>query len=45
MNRLYAMLGRICTTEAVSQDVLQTTAVVGRLYAMQLEEIDHDRET
>ncbi len=42
MNKLYGLLDRICTTEAISQDILRTAAVVGRLYALQLEEIDVD---
>lgn len=42
MNKLYGLLDRICTTEPISQDILRTAAVVGRLYALQLEEIDGD---
>lgn len=40
MDRLYGLLDRLCTTEAISEDILRTAAVVGRLYALQLEEID-----
>jgi 3-oxoacyl-[acyl-carrier-protein] synthase-3 len=41
MDKLYGMLDRVCTTAERSRDMLLTAAVVGRLYAMQLEEIDH----
>lgn len=40
MNKLYGMIDRACTTPAIERDVLLTAGVVGRLYAMQLEEID-----
>jgi 3-oxoacyl-[acyl-carrier-protein] synthase-3 len=40
MNKLYGLLDRLCTTEAVGQDIVRTAVVVGRLYALQLEEID-----
>lgn len=40
MDKLYGMLDRVCTSGAVADDILRTAAVVGRLYAMQLEEID-----
>jgi 3-oxoacyl-[acyl-carrier-protein] synthase-3 len=40
MNKLYALIDRVCTTDAIAKDILQTAAVVGRLYALQLEEID-----
>lgn len=40
MNKLYGMIDRVCTTEAIGSDILQTAVVVGRLYALQLEEID-----
>ncbi len=40
MNKLYGLLDRVCTSPAVADDILQTAAVVGRLYALQLEEID-----
>ena len=42
MNKLYGLLDRICTTEAVAEDIVRTADVVGRLYALQLEEIDVD---
>ena len=40
MNKLYGLIDRICTTEPVADDTLRTATVVGRLYALQLEEID-----
>jgi hypothetical protein len=40
MNKLYALVDRICTSEARSDDVVMTARVVARLYAWQLEEID-----
>jgi len=40
MGKLYALLERLCTNEAVAEDILQTATVVGRLYALQLEEVD-----
>jgi len=39
MDKLYGLLGRVCTSEAVAADILCVATVVGRLYAMQLEEI------
>jgi hypothetical protein len=41
MDKLYGLLDRVCTTEAAAQDILLTATVVGRLYALQLEEADH----
>jgi hypothetical protein len=40
MNKLYALVDRICTSEARCDDVVMTARVVARLYAWQLEEID-----
>ena len=40
MDKLYGLLDRVCTSEAAADDILRTAAVVGRLYALQLEEID-----
>jgi hypothetical protein len=42
MDKLYALLDRICTSASIADDVVQTARVVARLYAWQLEEIDHD---
>lgn len=42
MNKLYALLDRLCQTEQDSQRIVKTARVVGRLYAMQLEESEHD---
>jgi len=40
MNKLYALLDRLCTSEERADDIVRTAAVVGRLYALQLEEVD-----
>jgi hypothetical protein len=40
MDKLYALVDRICTSEAAVDDVADTAGVVARLYAWQLEEID-----
>jgi 3-oxoacyl-[acyl-carrier-protein] synthase-3 len=40
MDKLYGLIDRICTHERVADDVVRTAAVVGRLYALQLEEIE-----
>ena len=42
LDKLYALLDRVCTDESVSQGIVMTARVVARLYAMQLEEIDND---
>ncbi|EAR10705.1 iron-containing redox enzyme family protein [Reinekea blandensis] len=42
MNKLYAMLDRVCRTDADGLRIVKTARVVGRLYALQLEEVDHD---
>jgi 3-oxoacyl-[acyl-carrier-protein] synthase-3 len=42
MDKLYALIDRICTTERVADDVVRTARVVGRLYAWQLEEVDSE---
>jgi 3-oxoacyl-[acyl-carrier-protein] synthase-3 len=42
MNKLYGLLDRLCTSEDKAQDVVRTATVVGRLYALQLEEVDVD---
>lgn len=43
MDKLYGLIDRICTTQQAADDVVRTATVVGRLYAMQLEEIDRGR--
>jgi 3-oxoacyl-[acyl-carrier-protein] synthase-3 len=43
MNRFYGLLDRCSVTEAAAESIALTSRVVGRLYAMQLEEIDRDR--
>jgi pyrroloquinoline quinone (PQQ) biosynthesis protein C len=40
MDKLYGMIDRACSDAANANDVVQTATIVGRLYAMQLEEID-----
>jgi 3-oxoacyl-[acyl-carrier-protein] synthase-3 len=40
LDKLYALIDRICTTPPAADDVVRTAAVVGRLYALQLEEVD-----
>jgi 3-oxoacyl-[acyl-carrier-protein] synthase-3 len=40
LDKLYGLVDRICRTGSVTDDVVATAAIVGRLYAMQLEEID-----
>jgi hypothetical protein len=42
MNKLYALLQRVCTSPEIAADIITVATVVGRLYALQLEEIDHD---
>jgi hypothetical protein len=40
MDKLYGLLDRVCTSAAIGDDIVRTATVVGRLYALQLEEID-----
>jgi hypothetical protein len=40
MDKLYGLIDRVCVNQGVADDVVLTANVVGRLYAMQLEEID-----
>jgi hypothetical protein len=40
LNKLYGLLDRLCTSDAAAQDIVRTAVVVGRLYALQLEEVD-----
>jgi 3-oxoacyl-[acyl-carrier-protein] synthase-3 len=42
MDKLYGLLDRVCTGEKTSDEIVRTSHVVGRLYAMQLEDIDSD---
>lgn len=41
MDKLYGLIDRLCVTQKIANDVLRTANVVGRLYAMQLEEIEY----
>ena len=40
MIRFYQMLDQICTDESIARSIEKTATVVGRLYCLQLEEID-----
>jgi len=42
LDKLYGLIDRICTQQRIADDVVGTARVVGRLYALQLEEIDID---
>jgi 3-oxoacyl-[acyl-carrier-protein] synthase-3 len=42
MGKLYGLIDRLCTRQAIADDVLRTARVVGRLYALQLCEIDDE---
>ncbi|MCG7602105.1 hypothetical protein MHM84_20400 [Halomonas sp. McH1-25] len=41
LNKLYALIDRVCQREADATAILRTARVVGRLYALQLEEVEH----
>ena len=38
MDKLYGLLDRVCSSAAIGVDIVRTATVVGRLYALQLEE-------
>ena len=40
MDKLYGLIDRVCVDTQAADRVVRTAKVVGRLYAMQLEEID-----
>lgn len=42
VNKLYGLIDRVCGNQKASDSVVRTATVVGRLYAMQLEEVDYD---
>jgi len=42
MDKLYALIDRVCMSEEHVKNIIKTAKVVGRLYALQLEEVDHD---
>jgi hypothetical protein len=42
MDKLFGLVDRICRTQVIVDDVVQTARIVARLYAWQLEEIDND---
>lgn len=41
MDKLYGLVDRVCRNSGVANAIERTATVTGRLYAMQLEEIDH----
>ncbi|MCH4564605.1 iron-containing redox enzyme family protein [Halomonas sp. EGI 63088] len=41
LDKLYALIDRVCRTQRDLRSILRTARVVARLYALQLEEIDH----
>jgi len=43
MNKLYGLIDRLCTHQSIADEVTMVAAVVARLYAWQLEEIDSAR--
>jgi hypothetical protein len=43
MDKLYALVDRLCTSETVAAAVVSTAQIVGHLYAWQLQEIDDGR--
>jgi len=45
MDKMYRLLDRVCDNDTVAADIVGVATVVGRLYAMQLEEIDSDWQT
>ncbi|RTQ99886.1 iron-containing redox enzyme family protein [Halomonas nitroreducens] len=42
LDKLYALLDRVCRDAADCRAILRTARVVARLYVLQLEEVDHD---
>jgi 3-oxoacyl-[acyl-carrier-protein] synthase-3 len=42
MEKLYAMLNRVCTNDAVAEEIATTAKVVARLYTLQLDAIDYE---
>ncbi len=41
MDKLYGLIDRVCNDVQAADDIVRTADVVGRLYTMQLEEIDY----
>ena len=41
LDKLYGLLDRVCTSKQRADAIIKTAKVVGRLYALQLEELDH----
>ncbi|MGR2738728.1 iron-containing redox enzyme family protein [Billgrantia sp. Q4P2] len=41
LDKLYSLIDRVCRTPEDQQAILRTARVVARLYALQLEEVDH----
>ncbi len=44
MDKLYGLVDRVCIDGRVADNIIRTAHVVGRLYALQLEEIDYINE-
>ena len=42
MQKLYTMINRVCVDEKTVQSIITTARVVGRLYVLQLEEVDYE---
>ncbi len=40
LDKLYGLLDRVCTDDAIASDILAVAEVVARLYTLQLEEVD-----
>jgi hypothetical protein len=45
LDKLYGLLDRVCTSDNVATEILTVAAVVARLYALQLEEVDSAEST
>jgi len=41
MEKLYGLIDRVCTSQVAADRIVRTAKVVARLYALQLEEIEH----
>ena len=41
MDKLYGLVDRVCTDQNAADRIVRTAKVVARLYALQLEEIEH----
>ena len=41
IEKMYSLIDRVCQSESDVNDILRTARVVGKLYVMQLQEIDN----